>query len=173
MDKAIIKNVLQTLHGQNYWRVLAIISLVTIAVFSFLLIPYVHLVLGIIGIYCLIMIIFIKFPSIYMNEDHFVIVRKSVVEKLTEQITFNYCDLKDIKFSEGYTNWLIILLRAFTSSFTPRSEVIITGEQNSKSDTMIITYLNNEKIEINRIGNRKEFMEIIEAINKRIKPTLS
>lgn len=55
----------------------------------------------------------------------------------------------------------------------PKLRGYIKEEQYSKSDSMIITTLNNEKIEINRFGSRQSFIKTIEIIKNKISPAIN
>ncbi|MBN2571561.1 MAG: hypothetical protein JXA68_05490 [Ignavibacteriales bacterium] len=152
---------IHSLKALNYWRYFSIVALILIALISFILIKYVGFIIAILGLYCISMILFIRFPRIDLYEDHFEIIKKSVYSKLTECVKYNYCDLENVKFSKGFTNWIMI---ALTFLLTGGWRIPWANEQYSKLDSMILTQADNKHYEINRIGTRDNFIKLIEQI---------
>jgi hypothetical protein len=150
-----------SLKAHNYWRYVSIVVLILIAIISLILIKYIGFIIAILGLYSISMILFIRFPRIDLYEDHFEIVKKSVYSKLTESLNYNYRDLKNVKFSKGFTNWIMISLTFF---LTGGGRAPWANEQYSKRDSMILTLADNKELEINRIGSRDNFIKLIEQI---------
>lgn len=150
-----------TLKALNYWRYFSIVALISLAVVSFMLIKYVGFIVCILGLYSLSMILFIKFPRIDLYEDHFEVIRKSFYSKLTECVKYNYHDLKYVKFSKGFTNWMLM---AFTFLLTGGWRASWANEQYSKPDSMILTLTDNKNVEIDRMGSRANFIKLVEQI---------
>jgi hypothetical protein len=159
-EKSGFNQPLYTLKALNYWRYLSIITLILIAVFSFILIRYIGFIAAIIGLYCFSMVLFIRFPRIDLYEDYFEIVKESVYKGLTVRLKYNYRDLKNVKFSKGFNNGTMLLISGGSSG--------LANEQYSKTDTIILTLTNNKNFEINRIGSRKNFINLIEQISIKI-----
>jgi hypothetical protein len=154
-----------SLTALNYWRYFSIAALILVAVVSFILIKYVGFVIAILGLFCISMILFIRFPRIDLYEDHFEIIKKSVYSKLTERVKYNYRDLKSVKFSKGFTNWIMI---ALTFMLTGGWREPSANERYSKLDSMILTLVDDKELEINRIGSRDNFTKLIEQIKMKI-----
>jgi len=154
-----------SLTALNYWRYLSIVALILIAIISFMLIKYVGFIVSILGLYCISMILFIRFPRIDLYEGHFEIIKKSVYSRLTECVKYNYRDLKNVKFSKGFTNWIMI---ALTFVLTGGWRTPWANEQYSKLDSMILTLADDKELEINRIGSRDNFTKLIEQIKVKM-----
>jgi len=150
-----------SLKALNYWRYFSIFALILIAAISFILIKYIGFVVAILGLYCISMTLFIRFPMIDLYEDHFEIIKKSVYSKLTECVKYNYSDIKNVKFSKGFTNWIMI---ALTFLLTGGRRASWANEQYSKLDSMILILEDDKEFEINRIGSRDNFTKLIEQI---------
>ena len=156
---------LMTLKGNNHWRVISIILLLIISISSFLLIQSLSFAITILGIYCLFMTVFIRFPRIEIRQNKFDFIKKSLIKKFNRKETYEYKDLKSIEFSKGHYNWSKFLFLSITNG---KSNYMGSDGQNAKSDSMKIVKLNNVKIEISRIGSKKNFKEAINLINKLI-----
>lgn len=165
-----LKKPIHKLSGSNYFRFIAFTGLILISLFSFYLMNYVGFIIAILGLYCLSMIVFIKFPVLNVYDDHFEIIKKSLIVHFSDRAIYNFNDLKNIEFSKGYTNWIMTILVPLAF---PKLSGYIKDEQYSKLDSMIITTLNNEKIEISRFGSRESFIKTIEIIKNKINPTTS
>jgi hypothetical protein len=150
-----------SLKAHNYWRYFSIVALILISIISFILIKYIGFIVVILGLYSISMNLFIRFPRIDLYEDHFEMVKKSVYSKLTESVKYNYSDLKNVKFSKGFTNWIMISL---TFLLTGGWRAPWANEQYSKFDSMVVTFTDNKELEINRIGSRDNFIKLIEQI---------
>jgi len=155
---------IHTLTARNYLRILLVITLILIAVISFFLIKYVGFIISPLGVYCLFMIPFIKFPVINLYENYFEIVKKSLYNKFSDQVRCNYSEINNIQFSRGYTNWIMIAI----TSIIAGGKLHGNHEQYSKPDSMILIFANQKEVEINRIGSRGDFIKTIELIKKKI-----
>ena len=159
----------RVLYGNNKWRITAIFILLAFAIFQFILIDYISFIMLISGLYCLSMIVFIKFPRIELYNDHFTIIRKSVVDRITTQQTFYYNEIEEAKFTEGFVNWgtviFLSILGGISGGNLSPSKYHSTQAQ---PDIMTIKMRNREKVFIKRFGSRNDFKNIVAEINKKM-----
>ena len=155
----------RTLKARNYWRISSVAVLLIIACFSFSLINYMGYGIIPLGFYFLGMILFIRFPGIELYDTYFTITKTSILGLFPKFARFNYNEIKSVEFSEGYTNWTMIILTTLLSGGRRYSRI---DERYSKADSLKITLNNNAESEINRIGSRESFLEIIELVKKKI-----
>lgn len=145
------------LQGKHYSKKVIIALLLILSVLSFSLINYLTFMIGVLGLYFFVMIPFVRFKNILVFQDRFEIQKSSIFKWYTNKETFFFNDLKQVYFSESQTDWLRMALG--TRIYT---------ERISKGDTMNIVLKNGDYIEINRIGNRKDFVEMITFIKKQL-----
>ncbi|MDF1550237.1 MAG: hypothetical protein P1P88_20590 [Bacteroidales bacterium] len=134
---------------------LGIFSIYLIYEFGFAFIP--PLIGALIGF------ISIRFPKIYLYHDRFRILKKCLIDIFTEDDTFEYKNLKNVEFSEGFTdkNHIIVLILLSLSGAT-------TSGGNSKADQMIINAIDDKTTIVNRFGKKSEFIKTIELVKNYI-----
>jgi hypothetical protein len=122
---------------------------------SFAIDSYSNLMLILLGFTFAILVLFVRFKSIIVYNDRFEIISKSLLNTFIHVDSFNYSEIKSIKFSKSYTEWVRIILGLYTRPM----------DRTSKSDTMDIITNDNQKLEIIRIGKLDEFIDLIRIIN--------
>lgn len=105
-------------------------------------------------------IIGIRYPGIYLFENHFVIEKKCLVDKLGERDLFAYDEIKSVEFVKGSINWLQLILQT------------LSGKGSfggfSKPDQMKIKLQDDTVRIFFRIGKRTDFIETIMLMNRKI-----
>jgi len=151
---------LHTLSGKNYLRITLLFFLFFVALFSVYSYQYVGFVMLSLLVVCIVGMVCIRFPKLYLFKDSFEIVEKCLINRFTDRDIFHYNEVKKIEFSKGFTDWShLIVLTIFRA----------TGyEGNSKPDQMIITTIDDNVFCFNRFGSKKEFIRTIELIQKEI-----
>jgi len=111
-------------------------------------------------------LISIRFPKILIYDNRFQVLKKCMIDFFTDDNTFEYKDLKDIEFSEGFTDKNHVIVLALTG-------LLGTGGQgaagNTKADQMVIKSNDEKTTVINRFGERSEFIKTIDLIRNNIK----
>ena len=147
------------LKGQNYYRYFAIIlltSLTLLSIYSIKLVGIISLPITFAAIFGLINI---RFPRLILFEDRFIIEKRGLIRKLNDYNEFNLSDIKSISYSEGFTNWIQLIIQTLLGQ---------AGHGGfSESDRMIIVYSNDTKRIYNRFGSRVNFKKAIIEINKK------
>lgn len=154
-----------TIKGRNYLRIFLMVVLILVATGSFTLVYYTNYFVAALGLYSLFMILLIKFPTINLYHGHFEVIRKSLYYGFSEKEVYRYQDIRNIRFSPGYTNWTMVFFSAISGGKSPDMD---SSERYSKSDSIILTLKENEKIEINRIGSKDNFAQTAELIKKQV-----
>ena len=146
--------------GKNYFRILALILLITLVVLSIYSSRYVGFLMITVIVACLLGLVCIRFPKIYLYDDSFEIVKKGLINKFTYSDVFNYKELVRVDFSTGFTDWnYLIVLTIFGSG---------GFGGNSKADQMIVKTTDDKIFVFNRFGSKSKFEKTIELINEKI-----
>ena len=149
--------------GKNLLRLLAIIILTALILFSIYSIKHVGYLMIPLIFSCMLGLVSIRFPKIFLYDDNFAIVKKCLISKYTDNDVFKYDDIIKVVFSKGVTDWnYLIILAIFGSG---------GFGGNSKADQMIIYTKDNNTYFFNRFGSRTEFLKTIELIKKQIRPS--
>ena len=149
-----------THNGKNLLRLLAIIILTALIIFSIYSIKHVGYLMIPLTFSCMLGLVCIRFPKIFLYDDNFAIVKKCLISKYTDNVVFKYNDLIKVEFSKGVTDWnYLIILTIFGSG---------GFGGNSKADQLIIFTKDNNTYFFNRFGSRTKFLKTIELINKQI-----
>jgi hypothetical protein len=165
IDPSLISNSripFHTHNGKNLLRILAIILLTTLIFFSIYSIKHAGYLMIPLIFPCLLGLVCIRFPKIFLYDDHFAIVKKCLISQCTDNDIFKYDDIIKVEFSESVTDWNYLIVVAIFGSGG------FGG--NSKADEMIVYTKDNNTYFFNRFGSRTEFLKTIELINKRISP---
>lgn len=149
-----------THNGKNLLRLLAIIILTALILFSIYSIKNVGYLMIPLIFSCLLGLVCIRFPKIFLYDDNFAIVKKCLISKYTDNDVFKYDDIIKVGFSKGITDWNYLIILAIFGSGGYGG--------NSKADQMIIYTKDNNTYFFNRFGSRTEFLKTIELINKQI-----
>lgn len=151
--------------GKNILRITAIILLTALIIFSIYSIKYIGYKMIMLTLTCLLGLIYIRFPRIFLYDDNFTIVGKCLINRLTDKDIFKYNNIIEIKYSEGFTDWnYLIVVAIFGSS---------GFGGNSKADQIIINTKDNKTYIFNRFGSKTEFIKTIELINEKIRLTMN
>lgn len=165
IDSSLISNSRIPFHihkGKNLLRILAIILLTTLIFFSIYSIKHIGYIMITLLLSCLLGLVCIRFPKIFLYDDNFSIVKKCLISRYTDNDVFKYDDIIKVEFSESVTDWnYLIVLAIFGSG---------GFGGNSKAEQMIVYTKDNNTYIFNRFGSRTEFLKTIEIINKRISP---
>jgi len=145
--------------GRNFFRFSAFIFFIFMIIVSIYALQSNLILMIIVIITSFFGIASIRIPKIYLFEQHFEIVRISIIKLFNERDIFRYSELKDVKFSEGFTDRYYVLLALFGAA---------TTGGNSKADQMIINTLEGKTIIFNRFGKKTEFVKTIDLIKNVI-----
>ena len=166
IDPSLISNSVIPFHthkGQNLLRILAIILLTALFFFSIYSIKHIGYIMIALLMPCLLGLVCIRFPKIFLYDDNFAIVKKCLISRYTDNDVFKYDDIIKVEFSESVTDWnYLIVLAIFGSG---------GFGGNSKADQMIVHTKDNDTYIFDRFGSRAEFLITIELIKTRISPT--
>lgn len=148
--------------GKNHFRHLAIIFLIAIillSLYSIRIIGYSMILVILASVFGLISI---RFPFIYLFSDHLVISKKGLLKKYNDQEIYDYNEIKDIEYKEGYIKLAQMIVQTIFGQ----------GAYGgfSKPDQMNLKLRNNKLKIIYRFGTKKDFEELINKILKLMKP---
>ncbi len=151
---------LYILRGQNYLRYLVIILLTGILLLGIYLIQFIGYGMLVVIIAAVAGLVSIRFPFLYLFDDHFVIEKKCIVNKYSMREVYRLADIKEVDFIKGYVNW---------SKLVAQSLVGAGGYGGfSKPDVMVLTLTTGKENFIYRFGSRKQFEELINKLQKII-----
>lgn len=137
---------------------------ILIGMFSIYMVIFIGLFIIPLTIASIIGLFSIRFPKIFIYDNRFQVLKKSIIDFFTENNTFEYKDLKNIEFSKGFTDKyhiIVLILMGILGGTT-------TGG-NSKADQMIVRTFDDKTTVINRFGKKTEFVKTIELIKNNIK----
>lgn len=146
--------------GKNVLRILAIILLTALIFFSIYSIKDVGYIMITLLFPCLLGLVSVRFPKMFLYDDNFSIVKKCLISRYTDNDVFKYEDVIKVEFSKSITDWNYLVVVAIFGSGG------FGG--NSKADQMIVYTKDNNTYVFNRFGSRTEFLKTIELINNRI-----
>lgn len=130
-------------------------GIIILGIYSIQFVGFVFLILIISAVFGFISI---RFPFMYIYNDHFVIEKKSIIKKYTSQETYNYDEIKEVEFIKGYTKWFQLIV----------TTIVWHGgyDRFSQPDRMKLK-LKNDKVKIiYRFGNRNEFKAMVDIIQR-------
>ncbi len=124
----------------------------------------------VVGLYLIIMTLFIKDRSIQVFNDRFEIRGKSILPILNSKESFKYRDIKKVEFSESYSDIFKSTLKSIVID-----DFIFMGNSGyntySKPDNITIRMQDNSFRVLNRIGSKDQFIScfksILEELNKQ------
>ncbi len=157
---------IQKIRGFNFLGLLGILGLILVSIISFMAVKYVGFITSLLGIYCLIMISFIKFPVILIFKERFELIRMGMNNLFITKQVFEYDDILDIKFVNGYFNWIFIILIPIFWIFLWLFKINLPYY---KPDSIILT-TKNGKIEITEFGRKKNLLKVFEIIKAKKMP---
>jgi len=149
--------------GKNHLRYLAIILLVAIillSLYTIRIIGYSMLVVILASVFGLISI---RFPFIYLFNDHLEICKKGLLKKYNDQEIYKYHEIKDIEYKDGYIKWAQMIVQTIFGQ----------GAYGgfSKPDQMILKLRDDKLKIIYRFGTKKDFKNLTNKIHKLMKPS--
>ena len=151
---------METFSGRNYAGKLVIGLLILIILISFLIRLLISIAILVFGLCFLFVILFVRFKRIDIYENRFEIVRQNIIPIFSGRDVFRYEDLMDVYFEEGYTNWFYVIIRTNADQTT-----------YSRPDMMIVLTRKDKRIEINRIGTKRDFKNAVAMVKERIQKT--
>jgi len=158
-----LNTTLYILKGENWLRFLFIFLLTGIILFGIYAIQFVGYIMLFVILSAVFGLITIRFPFLYLYKDSFLIEKKCILKKYTDQEIFKYNEIREVEFVEGYIKWSQLILQTIFGK----------GAYGgfSKPDQMILKFQNNNNKIVDRFGNRKEFENVVKMIQKKIKPS--
>jgi hypothetical protein len=147
--------------GKNHLRYLAIIILISIALLSLYGIRIIGYSILPVFITSIIGLLSIRFPYVYVFDDHIVFVKKGILKRYNDKEIYYYNEIKEIDFRIGLIDWGHMILQT----------ILGQGAYGgfAKPDIMIIKLQNDKLKYIIRFGSKSNFEKLIKKINKSIK----
>jgi hypothetical protein len=149
--------------GKNYLRYLTILLLTGIIILGLYSIQFVGYIMLIIILSALIGLISIRFPFLYLFKDQFLIEKRCILKKYSDQEIFKFEEIQEIEFKKGYTKWFLLILQTMLGKGASGGF--------SEPDQMRLKFKNGKKRIIYRFGKRKEFINIVYKIEKELTPS--
>jgi hypothetical protein len=152
-----------THHGSNIFRIILTITLLVLIAFAVYAMQLFGNFMSVFILPALFGIVSIRYPKISLYDDRFEIVKKCLINRFTDRDTFRYEEVKSITFSPGTTDWIELIILAFSGRGS------LGGDSKvATPDQMVITTNNKGKHIFLRFGSRNGFVKTIELIKEKI-----
>lgn len=153
---------ISTIYGNKFLPILFRIVLVLLGIFFIYIAYRITFIAAIMVIYLFFITLLIRTKVLEIYEDRFVVEKISLLSKFNRSQSYPFSNIKRVLFKEGHFNLATFLFLFLGGSYGSQTPV-------NSPDTMEILKKSDEKIEIKRIGNKKDFIKTINLINERLK----
>lgn len=165
MNKMIERNTFSEpdfiLKGQNYLRIFFFIVLTILFLTGIAAVIFAGTIMMVISLGALAGLLSIRFPSILICKDSFIVKKTSVLSRLSSNEAYRFELITGLKYIPEKNNWPALILL----SLSGKGAYGTSGEP----DRILVHMSSGEKKIIFRIGSRKRFKEAFDHIQSKIR----